>query len=93
MEGAGLTFQHSLVVGVADGAVFCLDAFDRRVACNAVVIEKRVRLRKLPRHDRTLRCDLRGWEVQEGERRCCDAGNDERDGEDELGHGSHLNPK
>lgn len=47
MKGGRLTLEKRLVVGMADDAVLCLDAFHRRVAGRAVILQRRMGLRQL----------------------------------------------
>ena len=86
VKGARLALQKGFVVRVAEGAVLRLDAFHRRVARGAVVFEKGMRLREIPRTGRALSCDSREWVVHDGKCRRCNSDDDKCYPKNELSH-------
>lgn len=65
----------------------------RLAAGGAVVFEKGVSPRELPRKDRTLGRGSGRREMQDGQRSRGKSDDDTREPKNELGHLSHLNPK
>ena len=89
VKGGRLALKDVFIVGMANDAVLSLNSFDRRVAGRAIILQRRVRLRQLTRHDHVLpkgeRDDFTRWlfavvRVMRGERKEGDDGQGESDG-------------